>query len=128
MFFVGDFRANEATINRQNRKSRITFWNVAITFVVLCPMLIGLYVLNRTVSTEFAVALALDIAILFAFDRLLPAYTQRGRDIADQLEGFKLFLTGKGGARFSTKSVEEAIQLFDQKTNRNPKSVNNLLL
>lgn len=50
--------------------------------------------LAQASSWLLAVAVALAGCLHYVFWRLLPAYTQKGRECMKQIEGFRLFLTG----------------------------------
>jgi uncharacterized membrane protein YgcG len=60
--------------------------------------------------TLFFCGLAM-IGVVILFSQLMPAYTKRGRELLDRIEGFKLYLTG-GDPQMPFVRTPEQAQLF----------------
>ncbi len=73
-------------------------------FVLLAAVILTILFLVQHVSLKLAIISAVLLVVLFIihniFARIMSAYTRPGRDIADQLQGFKMYLEDSGRQDF----------------------------
>lgn len=70
---------------------------------------------NYWQAEVFVGAFVLNIIILVIFRRLLPSYSQRGREVMDQVEGFRMFLSTADAQRFDAMAPpEKTLELYEK--------------